>query len=238
MVIRRRKAAQTAKTAVAYVRMSKDEQKNSPESQRAAIEAWAKHEGITIAAWHADLGVTGSTPVADRPGLLAALTDVRERKATMLVVAKRDRLARDVVIAANVETLTKDVGAQVVSAGGEGNGDSPADGFLRHVVDAAAEYERGLIRARTKAALAAKRARGEAVSHAPYGFELATDGVHLQPCTREQNTINRALALHVEGATIRALTATLNDEGHRSRRGKPFTFQAVYSWLRPMLDAK
>ena len=55
-------------------------------------------------------------------------------------------------------------GARLVSATGEGNGDSPADAFLRTVIDGAAQYERGLVRARTRAALAVKagasRARG------------------------------------------------------------------------------
>jgi DNA invertase Pin-like site-specific DNA recombinase len=147
--------------AVASIRVSKEEQKLGPEAQRAAIEAWAAREGVLVASWHVDQGVCSVTPIDERPGLCAALAALREHGAGVLVVAKRDRIARDVVLAAGVEREAARMGARVVSASGEGNGDSPADQFMRTVVDGAAQYERGLIRARTKAALAAKRAKGE-----------------------------------------------------------------------------
>jgi len=40
--------------AVAYIRVSKDEQRLGPDAQRAAIAAWAACEGVQIAAWHVD----------------------------------------------------------------------------------------------------------------------------------------------------------------------------------------
>ncbi len=42
--------------AVAYLRVSTDEQRLGPEAQRASIEAWAKREGVAVVAWHADAG--------------------------------------------------------------------------------------------------------------------------------------------------------------------------------------
>src|SRR5207253_1974262 len=97
-------------------------------------------------------------------------------KAGAIVVAKRDRIARDVVLSAMIERAA---GVPVVSASGEGNGTSPADAFMRTVIDGAAQYERGLIRARTKAALAAKAARGERVGGVPFGMRVDVDGVRL-----------------------------------------------------------
>ena len=67
-----------------------------------------------------------------------------------------------------------------MSAVGEGNGDSPADASCDTVIDGAApQYEHGLIRARTRAVLAVKRARGERVGAVPYGFAMNADGVRL-----------------------------------------------------------
>jgi len=54
-------------TAVAYLRVSTDRQELGPEAQRAAIEAWATREGVTVAAWHVEAGVSGAAPIADRP---------------------------------------------------------------------------------------------------------------------------------------------------------------------------
>ena len=73
-----------------------------------------------------------------------------------------------------------------MSASGEGNGDSPADAFMRTVIDGAAQYEHGLIRARTRAVLAAKRARGERVGSVPFGFALDEDGVRLVAVEHER----------------------------------------------------
>ena len=214
--------------AVAYIRVSKDEQRLGPEAQRAAVEAWAAREGISVASWHVDQGVCSVTAVEERPALCAALAALREHGAGVLVVAKRDRIARDVVLAAGVERAAGQCGARVVSAAGEGNGDAPADQFMRGVIDCAAQYERGIIRARTKAALAAKSAKGERVSGGiPYGFRLDADGVHLAPVEREQATIVRARVLTAEGCSLRAVAAQLAAEGRTSRTGRPFAASQV-----------
>src|SRR5208283_5556733 len=125
--------------AVAYIRVSKDDQKLGPEAQRASIEAWATREGVSVAAWHVDAGVCSVTAIDGRPALVAALASLREHGAGILVVAKRDRIARDVVLTAGVERAAAQSGAAVVSAAGEGNGSSPADAFMRTVIDGAAQ---------------------------------------------------------------------------------------------------
>ncbi len=91
----------------------------------------------------------------------------------MLLVAKRDRLARDVVVAAMVDRLAERHGARVLAADGTGNGDGPEAMLMRGIVDVFAQYERALIRARTKAALAvkavARRADGRRPLRSPAG---------------------------------------------------------------------
>lgn len=209
--------------AVAYVRVSKDDQKLGPEAQRASIEAWAAREGVSVVAWHVDAGVCSVTAIDQRPALVAALASLREHGAGVLVVAKRDRIARDVVLTAGVERAAAGAGASVVSAAGEGNGDSPADGFMRTVIDGAAQYERALIRARTTAALAVIRAQGRKTGGSvPYGYTLGADGRTLVPVEGEQTVIARARALAAEGRTLRAVAAQLAAEGHVSRKGSSF----------------
>src|SRR4051812_41386352 len=88
-----------SKVAIGYIRVSTTRQELGPEAQRASIEAWAAQRGVRIASWHEDRGVSGSAPIEARPGLLAAITAVREHRAGTLAVARRDRLARDIVVA-------------------------------------------------------------------------------------------------------------------------------------------
>jgi DNA invertase Pin-like site-specific DNA recombinase len=224
----RRRPAPTAspRTAVAYLRVSTDEQHLGPEAQRAAITAWATREGVSVVAWCCDAGVSGAAAIADRPELLAALAALREHGAGVLAVAKRDRLARDVMAAAMIERMADDAGARVVSAAGEGtDSDDPSAVLMRRMVDAFAEYERALIAARTRAALAVKRSRGEATSHAPFGFR-AVDGV-LVADEAEQAVIAQVRAARARGLTVRAICDELRAAGIVSRKGKPLAVSAV-----------
>jgi DNA invertase Pin-like site-specific DNA recombinase len=169
-------------TAVAYLRASKDEQRLSSHAQRTSIESWATREGVRVAAWCTDQGVRSVSPIAERPGLREALAAIREHRAGVLVVARRDRIARDVVLAALVDRAVTTAGARLVSASGEGNGDSPADAFIRTVIDGAAQCEHGLIRARTCAALAVKRARGELLSRSSRSESRSAASSLTSPC--------------------------------------------------------
>jgi DNA invertase Pin-like site-specific DNA recombinase len=217
------KRAGDPKVVVLYVRASTSEQRLGPEAQRSALAAFVAREGLSVAACHEDLGVSGSTTIEERPGLLAALSALREHNAGVLLVVKLDRVARDVVIAATVERAVAKMGARLVSVAGEGNGDSPADTFMRNVVSAAAQYERGILRARTVAALSVKRSRGERISrHAPYGWRVADDGVRLERVEEEQAVLAQVGELAAAGMSQRAIARELTSRGLLSRVGTPF----------------
>jgi DNA invertase Pin-like site-specific DNA recombinase len=222
----RRARPGNSRLAVAYLRASTEDQKLGPEAQRAAIETWAAREGVQVAAWHVDAGVSGGSALNARPALGAALAALRGLGAGVLVVAKRDRLARDVAIAAMIEKATVAAGAKVVSADGAGNGDSPADAFMRTLLDGAAAYERALIRARTKAALGAKRARGERAGGVPYGF-TADDAGHLSACATEQAIVSVVTDLRAAGMPLRAIVVELARRGLVSRTGRPLQLTQV-----------
>jgi len=161
--------------------------------------------------------VSGGLELDKRPGLLAALDALRSHNATVLLIAKRDRIARDVLIAAMVERLAERAGAQVVSADGSGNGDSPEALLMRNIVNAFSQYERALIRSRTRAALAVKRARQERTGVVPFGYKLAADGVHLEASGSEQVIIESVRQMRSEGLSIRAIAAKLNEQGIAAR---------------------
>lgn len=218
----RRKPKGSAQLAVAYLRVSTEDQRLGPEAQRAAIVAWAERAGVTVAAWHTDRGVSGSAVVKDRPGLVAALGELRAIKAGMLVVAKRDRLARDVGIACVIELEVERSGAVIVAADGNGNGTDPSGVFMRRLQDGSAEYERAIIRARTKAALDVKRARGERISRRPpWGWRVGADGVHLEVEPGEAAVAIAVLELHAAGRSVRAVAKELAARGVVNRLGRP-----------------
>ena len=219
--------------AIGYVRVSTNEQAASGlglEGQRAAIVATAARLGAELVAVHEDAGLSGSLAVESRPGLLGAVGELR--RGDVLLVAKRDRLGRDVVVCALLERLVAKRGAKIVSAAGEGSDDAgPSGELMRTLVDAFGQYERALIATRTKLALAAKRARGERAGNVPFGFAAKSDG-RLVEDPREQAVIALVRELRAEGATVRGIVEALEARGVTGRTGRPLGLSQVHAVLK------
>lgn len=198
--------------AIGYIRVSSEQQAESGAglaAQKAAIEAFARKNDLDLTAIHADEAISGAAGLDDRPGLAAAIGSLR--RGDVLVIPKRDRLGRDMMAVLTIERAVQKRGATILSADGVGNGEEAADKFMKTVIDAAAAFERDLIRARTKAALAAKRKAGQRTGHIPFGYRLADDGVHLTPVPAEQKVIEQITSLHESGMSLRQIAKILND---------------------------
>jgi len=205
--------------AIAYVRVSTDHQADSGlglAAQVATIESYAKRAGSTITAVHTDAGISGAAGIEDRPGLAAAVAALR--RGDVLVIAKRCRLGRDQLAVLMIERAVAKRGATIVSADGVGNGNDAASVFMKQVVDAASVYERNLIKARTKAALAAKRKAGQLTGEVPFGWVADAAG-NLTEVAEEQRVIRAILACRAEGVSYRKIAAILTEAGHRTKKG-------------------
>lgn len=216
---------------VGYLRVSTEEQNLGPEAQREAIEKWAVSNGVSIVGWFQDFGVSGGAGLDKRPGLLEAIDMMKESGAGVFIVAKRDRLARDTMFSAMIERLVERAGGKVLSADGVGNGDGPEAQLLRGIMDVFAQYERALIRCRTKAALAVKKGRNERVGSVPYGWRLSEDGKRLEPNKEEQNTIAHASRLREAGISLRRIGSELSGRGMVPRNGGDWNPKSVLSLL-------
>jgi DNA invertase Pin-like site-specific DNA recombinase len=183
--------------------------------------------GLLLGSVFVDAGTSGSLALADRPVLMEAVSALK--RGDVLLVAKRDRLGRDVIEVAMIERLITKRGARIVSAAGEGTeNDDPSGLLMRRLIDSFAEYERLIIGARTRAALAAKRRRRERVSGAiPYGYSLSVDGRSLDPVDGEQRTLQTVRDLRAGGRSFQAIADALNRDGARTRIGSAWRWQYV-----------
>jgi hypothetical protein len=135
---------------VSYIRVSTQRQGRSGLGLEAQRDAVTNH--LNGGRWSliAEVVEVESGKRSDRPKLAEALRLCRASKAT-LVIAKLDRLARNVAFIANL----MESGVEFVAC------DMPqANRFTLHILAAVAEHEAAMISARTKAALAAAKARG------------------------------------------------------------------------------
>lgn len=145
----------TPRTLVSYLRVSTDRQGKSGlglEAQRKAVEGFAASNGFELVAEFVEVETgKGADALDRRPQLAAALAAARKAKCAVLV-AKLDRLSRDVAFVAGLMAQRVPF---LVAELGEG-----VDPFVLHLYAALAEKERAMISARTKAALAGKVGTG------------------------------------------------------------------------------
>ena len=202
-----------------YTRVSTDEQAASGlglAAQMAACESFASKAGHTITACHTDAGISGAAGLEDRPGLMAAVAGLKRGDA--ILIAKRCRLGRDTMAILMIERAVSRKGAVILSSDGIGNADDPASQFMKNVIDAASVYERGLIRSRTRAALAAKRAAGRLTGEVPFGWSVDADGNLIEQAD-EQAVLAIIHELRAAGVSLRKIAAVLTEAGHRTKKG-------------------
>ena len=235
---RRRTRAKTARTGIALVRVSRDadSQELGIRAQRAAIVEHARREGIRIVAWRVEV-VSGGAALEERPKLLRTLAEIGAKRVDTLIVHRLDRLGRDPLVIELVVRELRSHRAELVVVTGGGAGADPTSELIRTILAAVGRFERRMIGARTEAALAVKRARGEALGRPGrerYGYTRGLDG-RLVEAPDEQATIARARELYAaEGTSIRAVAARLAEEGRLNRVGRPHQYAEVREMLREM----
>lgn len=210
---------------VAYMRCSTSRQQEAfgPEVQREAIRRWAKAGGHRIISWQTDT-ISGTSELAQRAGWLATEQLVKSGKAGGIVIARLDRLARDVLVQELLLRNTHRLGGVVMSARESENelvaGESkdPSRKLIRTILGAISEYDREMIADRLEAARKAKAAAGGYAHGAlPYGWR--SEGGELVPHETEQAALRRMRELHDAGKSTREIAATLIAQGHPTKRG-------------------
>lgn len=217
---------------VAYYRVSTEEQGRSGlglEAQRTAVADLCRQRGWDIVAEFTEVE---SGKRDDRPQLAAAMKRAKVTGAR-LVIAKLDRLSRNVAFLAALQ----DSGAKFTAA------DMPeADEFTIHILAAVAQRERKLASDRTKAALAAAKARGlklgnpngaAAIRRAAKGTAAALEAVRAKAASRAEDYAETIADVRAAGASSLAAIATeLNERGIVTARGGRWHPSSVRNLLR------
>ena len=163
------------KSAVAYYRVSTQRQGRSGlglEAQRTAVARFAESEGITLLSEFTEVETgKGADALDRRPQLAAALATARQAKCPVLV-AKLDRLSRDVAFIAGL--MAQRVPFIVAELGAD------ADPFMLHLYAALAEKERRQISERTKSALASRKLQGTKLGNPTNAGQAAAAGRDVQ----------------------------------------------------------
>jgi DNA invertase Pin-like site-specific DNA recombinase len=204
---------------VAYYRVSTDRQGQSGlglDAQRAAVAGFVGARELI-----AEFTEIESGKRADRPQLAAALELCRRQRA-MLVIAKLDRLARNVAFIANL----MEAGVEFTAV------DMPsANKLTLHILAAVAEHEREMISARTTAALAAARARGVRLGRPDRETRHMRTARSAKAAAFRATVLPEVRRLIGQGMSQRQIAAELNRRGLTTYAGRPWRVQHVSSLL-------
>lgn len=210
---------------VAYYRVSTGKQGASGLGLEAQREAVARH--VTgrgeLAAEFTEIE---SGKRSDRPELTKALALCRRKRAA-LIIAKLDRLARNVAFVSRV----LESGAEIVCC------DMPsANRLMLHMVAAFAEYEREQVSARTKAALARAKARGVRLGCPTPRPELATRAARAKAAAFRATVLPPLLDMQARGFTMREMAGAMNAHGIPTSRCGQWHPSTVYYLLKAQED--
>ena len=214
---------------VSYIRVSTQRQGASGlglEAQQAAVLAFVRQRGGEVLAEFVEVE---SGRKSDRPQLAAALAEAK-RQGAVLLIAKLDRLARNVhfisgLLESGVEVQACDVPS--------------ANRFMLHVLAAMGEEEARAISERTKAALAAAKARGVKLGWAqegrcPEAHRQAVEKGAARTAEKADTFAERLRPIvqsFAAGASLREIAAELNARGIFTPRGKQWKAASVRNLL-------
>jgi DNA invertase Pin-like site-specific DNA recombinase len=206
--------------AIAYYRVSTSEQGRSGlglDAQKQAVSTYIANAGLELVADYQEIE---SGKRDDRPALHRAIAHAKRCRG-LLVIAKLDRLSRSVAFVSSL----MEAGVQFVAA------DQPAANELTiHILAAVAQAERKAIGERTRAALAAARARGTKLGNPRIAAARreALQAIASNSARFASNTLPLILELRTSGCrTLHSIANALNKRGIKTARNGAWTPTAV-----------
>lgn len=220
------------KNVIAYTRVSTDAQAGEDrfglEAQRQQIIEYCATLGLNIIKWYEDAGESGAK---ERPGFDEIVYgEVTNPPVEAVVVAKTDRVARDVNVYFYYKMLLKKKEMELISIAEDFGQLGVFAPMLESFVICAAQMERDNITKRMSGGRRVKAAKGGyAGGRAPMGYKIV-DGAYVIE-EREAELVRRIFELREAGYAMRGIADKVNDEGFTGRNGCKVSFSTVSNIL-------
>lgn len=214
--------------AVGYIRVSTVGQATegiSLEAQEIKIRMYAELNDMELVDVFIDAGLSGKS-ISGRPGIQSVLELVKAKKVDDVIIYKLDRLCRNLKEACEISELMKKKCVALHSICEKIDTGSATGKLFFQIINAMAEWERGIVSERTTFALQTKKQQGKRVSKdAEFGFMF--EGDRVIPNADEQAVIGRILALRADNQSLRGIVSQIASEGFRNRNGNEFQLTSV-----------
>lgn len=221
------------KRAVGYIRVSTDAQASEDrfgiEAQKEQIMDYARRNDYEILEWFIDEGVSGvkeSRPAFDR----ILYGDVENPPVEYVIVAKSDRIARDIKLYFYYKQVLYQKNIKLISVSEDFGEMGAFAGILEAFVLFVAEQERINITRRTSAGRAVKAIKGGyAGGQPPYGYKVENKQLVIVP--EEAEAVRDIFKMHEEGYTLQQIADEMNRRGLKTHRGGIFRTSTIQTIL-------
>lgn len=217
-----------------YVRCSTVEQAIdglSLQAQRSRIASWCEAMGAEIVEVIEDGGVSGTRPLADRPGgsRIASLIASRNPGVDAVIVGRLDRLGRDAAETLLYLRRFAKGSLGLVSVADRIDLSTPQGRAMAQMSAVFSELERELIAQRTADALGELRSRGQVYGALPFGW--SREGDRLVRDNNEQRVLARIKRLRGRGLSYERIARSLNASNVPAKRGGRWHAMSIRSTL-------
>lgn len=217
--------------AAIYARYSSDRQRaTSIDDQVRLCRARAEREGWAVVAVHSDREMSGSTPIAMRPGAASLMAEALAGDWDVLIIEGLDRLCRDLGEQERSVPRLEHAGIRLIGI---------ADGYdSEHQGRLLMRGARGLVNAlylddlrhKTHRGLAGRFAAGFSAGGCPYGYRAieADGGRTLEIHPEQARWVVWIYQRYAEGWSARRIAAEMNRRGIPSPKGRTWAASAIY----------
>jgi site-specific DNA recombinase len=178
---------------------------------------------------YTDAGISGST-LEKRPALQELLRDAKQHRFTKVIVAKMDRLARDLYVQLFAEKELLVSGVEVISVSESFNGNDPLMVAMRQIVGTFAQLERARI---TERLLSGRRKKlsngGYAGGKPPTGYVVKNSRLVVDE--KEAAIVKEVFRLRMGRNSMKKIADKLNSAGMKPKYGKRFYASTVQYML-------
>lgn len=217
-------------TAVAYLRVSTENQAQEDrfglDVQKEDIEKYAKQNNLVISEWYIEKGVSGAK--LERPELNRLLSDSDSKEFNKVIVAKLDRVARDLYYQLWIEKELLKNEVNIISVAEPFNDDDYMAKAFRQMVGVFAELEKNRISERMTGGRLQKAKQGKYSGGRPaIGYIADKNNKSLTVNEEKTEAVRLVFEFKNKGLSFQKIADKLNELGHTTALDKPFKAMQV-----------
>jgi len=219
--------AQLIQRAALYTRVSTDMQVEAESlgTQEKQLREYCSYQKIVVHDLYTDAGISGAH-TENRPAFQKMMKDAREGKFNIVIVAKIDRISRNLADLLHLIHTLEEHHVDFVSISQQFDTSTPMGRLTLNILGSFAQFERDIIAERTRENMMERAKKGKWNGGViPYGFKVVED--HLEPEPKEAEFVRMMYREYLKQRSLRAVAIMANARDAKPRFRNAFAGSSI-----------